>query len=173
MSEKKPDLSGLPTSLEQGLRHDRSPRCKRMRTLLVGLCLCALGMGGFVLRTVAPELAAPELSANVRDRLCPQAKPMTPAKHSAIWDKLVEKSATEEYKARAIEWLSGAVRVRYVLYPSLALNRILTICPELSRTTTWILWVWTPVGMLLGRSTIISWKLSPSCMCSCASESSY
>jgi len=136
MSEKKRDFSRLPTSVEQGVRHDRSPRYQRTRTLVVGLCLCALGMGSFVLRTVTPELAAPELSVNVREGLCPQVKPMTPVKHSAIWDKLVEKSATEEYKARAIEWLSGAVRIRYVLRSSLLSK--LTICPELSRTTTWI-----------------------------------
>lgn len=122
MSEKKPDFSGLPTSVEQRFGHHQSPRCKRMRTLVVGLCLCALGIGGFVLRTVTPELPAPELSTNVGGGLCPQVKPMTPAKHSAIWDELVEKSATEEYKARAIEWLSGAVGIRCVLCSSLALN---------------------------------------------------
>jgi len=115
MSEKKRDFSHFPTSVEQGLGRDRSPRYKRMRALVVGLCLSALGVGGFVLQTVVPEFTAPELSVNVRDGLCPQVKPMTPTKHSEIWDKLVEKSTTEEYKTRAIEWLSGAVRIRCVL----------------------------------------------------------
>ncbi|KAF9646522.1 carboxypeptidase S, partial [Thelephora ganbajun] len=48
---------------------------------------------------------------------CPQAKPITPTEHSAIWESLLEKSTTDgEYRARAIEWLSGAVRVRTESY---------------------------------------------------------
>jgi len=121
MSEKKQDFVGLPTNVEL-IGSDRSQRCKRTRGLVVGLCLGALGMGGFVLRTIAPKFAAPEPSVYVGNALCPQAKPMTPIKHSAIWDTLVGKPATEEYKTRAIEWLSGAVRVRFVLSSSLVLN---------------------------------------------------
>ena len=122
MSEKIRDLSGLPTSVGKVVRQDRSPRCKRARTLVAGLCFAALGIGGFVLQTTTPKIAAPELSVNIGDGLCPQAKPVTPVKHSAIWEGLVENSTTEEYKAHAIEWLSGAVRVRYVSRSSLVLD---------------------------------------------------
>jgi len=121
MSEKKQYFTGLPTSAElAGL--DRPPRCKRTKALAIGLCLGVLGTGGFLSRTNSPTLPALELSAQVANTLCPQAKPITPIKHSAIWDSLVGKSATDEHEARAIEWLSGAVRVPYVLCSSLALN---------------------------------------------------
>jgi hypothetical protein len=172
MSEKKEDFAGLPTSVEL-TRLDRSPRCKRTKALVVGLCLGVLGAGGFVLRTIAPKLAAPELSVQTATALCPQAKPITPVKHSAIWDRLTERSATDEHKARAIEWLSGAVRVRYVQRSSLALSPILMTRLELSRTITWSLWAWIPVGMLLDHSTITYWKLSPLCTYFYASESSF
>jgi len=121
MSEKKPDFAGLPTSVELA-KFDQPPRCKRTKALVIGLCLGALGTGGFVLRNIAPTPATPGLSVQVANALCPQAKPITPIKHSAIWDDLMGKSATDEHKARAIEWLSGAVRVQYVLRSSLVLN---------------------------------------------------
>lgn len=113
MSEKKQDFTGLPTAVEL-VGPNRSPRCKRTKTFAIGLCLGVLGMGGFVLRTIIPKLATPESFVRAENALCPQAKPMTPVKHSAIWDGLMERSTTDGHKARAIEWLSGAVRVRYV-----------------------------------------------------------
>ena len=112
MSEKKQGLAGLPTTVKP-VGPARSHRCKRTKALVVGLCLGALGMGGFVLRTVLPKLATPEPPAQVGQALCPQVKPMIPIKNLAIWDRLVEESTTDEHKARVIEWLSGAVRVRY------------------------------------------------------------
>lgn len=121
MSEKKQDLAGLPTSVAL-VRHDRPSRYKRTRALVIGLCLGALGTGAFVLRTIAPTLAVPELSVQVTSTLCPQVKPITPLKHSSIWKSLLEKSATDEYKAHAIELLSGAVRIRYLCCSSLVLS---------------------------------------------------
>jgi len=117
MPEKR-DFAGLPMGVEH-VRLDRPPRYKRKMVIVIGLCL---GAGAFISRTISPTFAALELSAQVANTLCPQAKPITPIKHSAIWDSLVGKSATDEPKARAIEWLSGAVRVPYVLCSSLALN---------------------------------------------------
>jgi len=110
MSEKKQILIGLPTSVELV----RPSRYKRTKVLVVGLCLGALGAGGFILRTIGPTLAAPKSLVQVATAKCPQTKPVTPIKHSAIWESIVEKSATDEHRARTIEWLSGAVRIRYV-----------------------------------------------------------
>ena len=47
---------------------------------------------------------------------------MSPIRHSAIWDTLVAKSTTDEHRARAIEWLSGAVRIRYVFIDMLVVE---------------------------------------------------
>ena len=69
----------------------------------VGSCLGALWTG-FVLRTITPTLGFPNPFAEVRTaRLCPQAKVVTPAKHSEVWESLLEKVATDEYQVRVIE----------------------------------------------------------------------
>ena len=107
---KKQDFAGLPTSAEVvGL--NKPSRSKRAKAFVIGLCLGVLGTGGFVLQTGTPTFAVSKPSATA---LCPQSKPIVPIKHSAIWEGLVKESTTDEYKTRAIEWLSGAVRVQYV-----------------------------------------------------------
>ena len=114
MSEKNQDFAGLPANIELAVPH-RPSKPKRTRVFIIGLCLGALGAGGFVLRTIAPTVGFPNPFAEVGTaRLCPQAKAVTPIKHSGIWESLLEKSATDEYQARVIEWLGGAVRIPYV-----------------------------------------------------------
>jgi len=157
MSDKKQYFAGLPTSVELS-----SPsRRKRTKALAIGLCLGLLGTGGCVGGTIAPGLS---VSKPHPTALCPQVNPIAPTKHSAIWESFVERTTTDEYKTRAIEWLGGAVRVPYVRYSSFAWNRILTTRSGLSRTITWTPWGWILVGRCLGRSTIICYMLSPSCM---------
>ena len=123
MSDKKQYFAGLPTSVKLG-----SPsRCKRTKVLAIGLCLGLLGTGGYVGRTIAPgfSVSKPHPTA-----LCPQVNPITPTKHSAIWESFVERTTTDEYKTRAIEWLGRAVRIPYVYCPSFAWNRIQTTVPD-------------------------------------------
>jgi len=112
MSDKKQDFSDLPTSVEP-VKLGSPSRSKRTKALAIGLCLGLLGTGGFALRSIAPKFA---VSKPHPTALCPQVKPITPTKHSAIWESFVERSTTDEYKTRAIEWLGGAVRVPYVCY---------------------------------------------------------
>ena len=107
MSEKKQDFTGLPSSVEL-IGHHPPFSHKRTKVLVIGLCLGALGVGGFVFQT----LAVHDPSVHVSNQLCPQVKPVTPVKHSAIWDILVKRSASDKYKEHTIEWLSGAVRIR-------------------------------------------------------------
>ena len=121
MSEKKQNFTSLPTTVQVS-NLDRPRGRKRAKALVFGLCLSALAAGGFVLRTATPTFTVLEPSVQAASTLCPQVKPITPIKHSAIWESLIEKSATDTHKARVIEWLSGAVRIRYVLCSSLALN---------------------------------------------------
>ena len=160
MSDKKQDFSGLPTSAKHTGLGPPSIR-KRTKTLAIGLCLGLLGTGGFFSRTIAPNFA---VSKPHPTALCPQAKSIIPLKHSEVWESLVERSTTDEYKTRAIEWLGGAVRVPYACFLSLAWNRILTARPGQSRTVKWTPWEWIPVGRCLDRSTTICCMLSLSCM---------
>ncbi|KAG0709350.1 hypothetical protein DFH29DRAFT_1027587 [Suillus ampliporus] len=43
--------------------------------------------------------------------LCPQADELVPEKNGVIWESLGHTYNTEEFKARAIDWLGGAVRI--------------------------------------------------------------
>ncbi|KAG1881228.1 hypothetical protein F4604DRAFT_1678821 [Suillus subluteus] len=43
--------------------------------------------------------------------LCPQADELVPEKNGVIWESLQLAYSTEEFKARAIDWLGGAVRI--------------------------------------------------------------
>ena len=118
MSEKGFASLARPPSVELSKFNRR--HYIRTKSLVIGLSLGALGAGSLVLRTAFPALLAPWSSAQVANGLCPQAKPITPVKHSAVWDSLVEMSASDKYKERTVEWLSGAVKIRYVWRPLLA-----------------------------------------------------
>lgn len=43
--------------------------------------------------------------------LCPQVDELVPEKNGVIWESLQQAYSTEEFKARAIDWLGGAVRI--------------------------------------------------------------
>lgn len=43
--------------------------------------------------------------------LCPQAAELTPQKHGDVWEFLSKSFATDDFRTRAIDWLSGAVQV--------------------------------------------------------------
>jgi len=42
---------------------------------------------------------------------CPQVDALTPQATADLWDSLNAKMSTPEFKAKAIKWLSGAVRI--------------------------------------------------------------
>lgn len=43
--------------------------------------------------------------------LCPQVDELVPEKNGVIWESLQQAYSTGEFKARAIDWLGGAVRI--------------------------------------------------------------
>lgn len=43
--------------------------------------------------------------------LCPQAEVLAPTKHAELWTDLGAAIGTDQFKARAVQWLGGAVRV--------------------------------------------------------------
>ena len=122
-AEKDPEQDSviLPSGVDLA-NLDRPSRYKRVKALVVGLFLGVLGVGGLALHTIIPTLAFSNPPAQVTNSLCPQAKPITPVKHSAVWNTLVDGSASDNHRDRAIEWLSGAVRVKYVFHPSCVLQ---------------------------------------------------
>ncbi|HEX3641492.1 MAG TPA: hypothetical protein VHV10_09395 [Ktedonobacteraceae bacterium] len=122
MSKKTRHLSGLPATVNL-VRPNHLPSHKRVKTLVIGLWLGALGAGCFILWTIIPTLAAPGLSVQLANQQCPQVKLMTPVQHFGMWNALVERSTFDKFREHAVEWLSGAVRVRFVLHSSLVLKR--------------------------------------------------
>jgi len=45
--------------------------------------------------------------------LCPQTEALVPSENGGVWDELVKnKLGTDEFKAKAVAWLSGAVQVK-------------------------------------------------------------
>jgi Gly-Xaa carboxypeptidase len=43
--------------------------------------------------------------------LCPQAEVLAPTKHAELWADLGATIGTDQFKARAVQWLGGAVRI--------------------------------------------------------------
>ena len=46
--------------------------------------------------------------------ICPQADVLFPVRNKAVWDAFGSQLDTDDFKDKAIEWLGGAVRVKYV-----------------------------------------------------------
>lgn len=53
----------------------------------------------------------PSCSHQVSEPLCPQAAELVPKKNEKLWDSLSERFTTDDFEARAIDWLAGAVRI--------------------------------------------------------------
>ena len=55
------------------------------------------------------------MSKAVNDDLCPQADRLFPDSNSELWKNVSVEVASDPYRAQAIKWLGGAVRVPCVL----------------------------------------------------------
>ncbi|TFK31147.1 hypothetical protein BDQ12DRAFT_694504 [Crucibulum laeve] len=79
----------------------------RFVRLFAASCIAlVLFVGGRVLfqfRDLAPDAKYGEL--------CPQADVLVPEKNGKLWDIVTDKFGTDSFKAQAVEWLGGAVRV--------------------------------------------------------------
>lgn len=56
------------------------------------------------------EFASNSKSKGVQ-ALCPQADELFPVKNKAVWEAFGKRLVTDEFKNKAIAWLSGAVRI--------------------------------------------------------------
>lgn len=70
--------------------------------------------------------------------LCPQVDELVPEKNGAIWGNLQDTYSTEEFKARAVDWLGGAVRIPCVVSLVIRMVRIKhSYHAAQKRSTTW------------------------------------
>lgn len=58
---------------------------------------------------------AVDLSEELKNELCPQPKPLSPEKNAELWESLGKNYETKEFQKKAIDLLSGAVQIPYVL----------------------------------------------------------
>ncbi|OJA10670.1 hypothetical protein AZE42_01027 [Rhizopogon vesiculosus] len=73
--------------------------------------------------------------------LCPQVDELVPEKNGVIWESLQDTYSTEEFKARAVDWLGGAVRIPCVF--RLQFRVVCHLNLELTIVNTYgLLYVW-------------------------------
>ena len=100
----------LPTTASETKRRSRIVRKLHLvPLLLIGLALYKYGCFGYF------EGGPADLSDDVKQELCPQPKPLSPAKNADLWEALGKKYETKEFEKTAIDLLSGAVQIPYVL----------------------------------------------------------
>jgi len=82
--------------------------------LLTGLALAIGTLGKRALGTSLWKDAAVEYLSNAFDcgqlDLCQQEEPLIPRNNAELWRELDDAFGTEEFEARAIGWLAGAVK---------------------------------------------------------------
>ena len=87
------------------------------KVLVLSLSLVTLSIWSFSSRLPPLRLhgtSLTTLSQLAPSDLCAQATAITPKKHVLIWESLLKEATTEEYKEKAVEWLSGAIQIECV-----------------------------------------------------------
>ncbi|KAI0741917.1 carboxypeptidase S [Daedaleopsis nitida] len=84
-----------------------------VQALLLGiaiwLCVTTVSRGGLFYRFDLDENGADD--AWTAKKQCPQVSTIVPEKNAELWNSLGDSFSTDAFKARAVEWLGGAVRV--------------------------------------------------------------
>ena len=70
-------------------------------------CICVFGY----LHGWRKEAFASYYGLRMTPEICPQFNALTPQKNAVLWDSLSVNISSPEFKTRAIDWLSGAVRI--------------------------------------------------------------
>ncbi|OCH93649.1 carboxypeptidase S [Obba rivulosa] len=81
----------------------------RLAVVVLGLTACLHSLDLLPTENI-PGLSASPGDAEVAD-LCPQASPLIPQKNGELWEELGDKYGSDAFLARAVDWLSGAVKV--------------------------------------------------------------
>lgn len=119
-SEKwHPPESWYSESASQQSRTNEARRKRRTVGLLIGFV--GLVLGAHLVHKSAhfsclrSSLAHLPLDHSDRQAVCPQVGQLLPDSNKELWEKLSDQISTDEFKTTAIQWLSGAVQVPYVL----------------------------------------------------------
>ena len=82
-----------------------------VKALLLGMTAlaCANALGFAPLPEFVSDALLPELY-NAKPQ-CPQVSAIVPEKNAGLWDSVGSTIGSDAFKARAVEWLGGAVRV--------------------------------------------------------------
>ena len=94
-----------------------TPRSRIATRLVLGLSLAALSTWALSSRIPPAQFrvgSLATLSPPFSSDPCPQPTPITPQKHTLVWEGLLQEAVTEEYKKKATEWLSGSIQIMYV-----------------------------------------------------------
>lgn len=80
--------------------------CNSFRNFLVLITCIALSLAvKFTVQFIA--VSSDVLNVN----LCPQAEVLVPTKHTELWADFGAAIGTDQFKARAVQWLGGAVKI--------------------------------------------------------------
>jgi hypothetical protein len=98
---------------------------------------------------------------------CPQTPALVPSSNGPLWEQMVARFGADSFKARAVDWLTGAVRIPCVEFINNNFGGLVTewVRDTSGRNpmTTWVLWVRIHVGRFLVRSTGTLRRRSPYC----------
>jgi len=99
---------------------------RRIRSRILTIFLVGLILWATLSTAQYFNLWSPQDTPKSSD-ICPQADVLVPQKNAELWNKLGGTIGTEGFKARAVDWLSGAVKLPWVSYFSALPQRNLTI----------------------------------------------
>ena len=96
----------------------QAPRLQKPQRWVLGLV--ALFASVFVAALRYADLHGGPFSSMTRSShhektdLCPQANALYPSHHAQLWENLGREFDGDEFRTRAVNWLAGAIRIRYV-----------------------------------------------------------
>ena len=108
MDEKSSKNSILPS--QAPVSQDISPTPRRSWTKLKLLLLVFL-TANYTMWTWVGLPLLNLLGEKDHENVCPQVLELAPKENAKLWQDLIETFKTPEFKALAIDWLGGAVRV--------------------------------------------------------------
>ena len=92
-------------------------RSRIAKRLVLGLSLAVLSIWSLSSRISSPQFrvgSLATLSQPFSSDSCPQPTQITPREHAFVWEGLLREVVTEEYKRKAVEWLSGSIQITCV-----------------------------------------------------------
>jgi Gly-Xaa carboxypeptidase len=114
-TEKVDELPGVHNPRKSTTKHRKA---KAIASKITLVALAILVSTYFVKRPLSIPIGALKDDAD----LCPQVDELVPEKNRVIWESLQDTYSTEEFKARAVDWLGGAVRIPCVVSPALVVH---------------------------------------------------